>query len=126
MHKVLVIIPKDMKKTHDSNIVDASGSEGWLQANEKKTSWSCGNSLYLDRYILLYGYICIYFYQYISFHSQCQWILLHVHFTSNKKMKDPFLSLVQHRLTGISILCHFTLEFKLTEETPCAILLVYC
>lgn len=61
-----------MKKNHDSDIMDASGSEGLLQANEKKTSWSYGNSLYLDWYILLYGYIGIYFYQYISFHSRCQ------------------------------------------------------
>lgn len=126
LYTVLVIIAKDMKKTHNSDTVDASGNKDWLQGNEKKTSWNYGNSLYLDWYILLYRYICIYFNQYISFHSQCRLILLHVHLFSNKKMKVPFLSLVQHRLTGISILRHFTLEFKLTEETPCAILLVYC
>lgn len=36
-------------------------------------------------YILLYRCICIYFCQ-NSFHfTQCQWILLHVHFTSTEK-----------------------------------------
>lgn len=104
--------------------VDASGSGDWLQVGKNKISWNYGNSLYLDG---ISCYTDVYVYTFVKTHFTslyvsefyCMYILLQL-----KKMKDPFLSHVQHRLAGISTPCHFTLEFKLTGQTPCGILLV--